>query len=261
MSIVNHVYPYYASYTHLVIYLDFEWKEQSPTDRCVISSVPFISLIEEPRALAFHARDDALAPLETTPEALLRGWRERAQLFPMFNFGDALCSLHFCINLELSLAGQKLNMILISTCFKEKASKQTHETSGFQNSGSNLAYAAPPDMPRSNGFVCPFLSILCHWSRACVRKAQLGRQWVFVPNTRCLTLLCSISMHLHAHAEHHTSYTIECKWLLLPSPGALQFCWDILCSHSSFFVESRPFCWIPIEQTIGWVSLWVLIHA
>ena len=53
MSIVNNLYPYCASYTHLVIYLDFEWKEQSPTDRCVISSVPFISLIEEPRALAF----------------------------------------------------------------------------------------------------------------------------------------------------------------------------------------------------------------
>ena len=155
------MYPYFASYIHLVISLDFEWKEQSPTDRCVISSVPFISLIEEPRALAFHARDDALAPLETTPEALLRGWRERAQLFPMFNFGDALCSLHFCINLELSVAPQKLNMILISTCFKQKASKQTHETSGFQNSGSNLVYAAP-DMPRSNGFVCPFLSILCY---------------------------------------------------------------------------------------------------
>ena len=68
-----------------------------------IASVPFISLIEEPRALAFHARDDALAPLETTPEALLRGWRERTQFFFSCSI---LVMLHvrFCINLELSLA-------------------------------------------------------------------------------------------------------------------------------------------------------------
>lgn len=37
------------------------------------------SALQEPRALAFHARDDALAPLEMTPEALLRGWRRGTQ--------------------------------------------------------------------------------------------------------------------------------------------------------------------------------------
>jgi len=44
---------------------------------------------EEPRALAFHARDDALAPLETTPEALLRGWRRMA-LFALFFQSSAI---------------------------------------------------------------------------------------------------------------------------------------------------------------------------
>lgn len=44
---------------------------------------------EEPRALAFHARDDALSPLETTPEALLRGWRRMA-LFALFFQSSAI---------------------------------------------------------------------------------------------------------------------------------------------------------------------------
>ncbi|CAE7553812.1 unnamed protein product [Symbiodinium sp. CCMP2592] len=44
---------------------------------------------EEPRALAFHARDDATQPLEASDEALLRGWRRMA-LFALFFQSSAI---------------------------------------------------------------------------------------------------------------------------------------------------------------------------
>mmetsp|Transcript_72856 Transcript_72856/g.170619 ORF Transcript_72856/g.170619 Transcript_72856/m.170619 type:complete len:487 (-) Transcript_72856:98-1558(-) len=44
---------------------------------------------EEPRALAFHARDDATKPLEASEEALLRGWRRMA-LFALFFQSSAI---------------------------------------------------------------------------------------------------------------------------------------------------------------------------
>ncbi|CAE8605013.1 unnamed protein product, partial [Polarella glacialis] len=51
-----------------------------------ISSEPPEIVAEEPRALIFHARDDAKAPLEATREAMLRGWRRMAAFALFFQW-------------------------------------------------------------------------------------------------------------------------------------------------------------------------------
>eukprot|EP00913_Durusdinium_trenchii_P025008 g23473.t1 len=70
-----------------------EWQDEGLDFRVLgpvgkdLQNGPFAEV--EPRALAFHARDDATSPLETSPEALLRGWRRMA-LFALFFQSSAI---------------------------------------------------------------------------------------------------------------------------------------------------------------------------
>eukprot|EP00440_Ansanella_granifera_P020271 gb/GFBE01022022.1/.p1 GENE.gb/GFBE01022022.1/~~gb/GFBE01022022.1/.p1 ORF type:complete len:509 (+),score=82.24 gb/GFBE01022022.1/:1-1527(+) len=76
-------------FAEVVFYLR-RLKTMLVTDLVVsVPAEPPAIVLEEPRALAFHARDNALAPLDASREALIRGWG-RVALFALFFQSSAI---------------------------------------------------------------------------------------------------------------------------------------------------------------------------